>query len=246
MVGSFGRGGGVRMWAVGETDTAEQMTGGRRVLYIVETGGDDEMTAALRACGSEVDVRPDVYRGLAFLGAAGGRSPVGVVVCVDVLAVDANAFFRLAGEMTGGAPVLAYSRRGAGRRIRDAMLAGATGVVEATRASLSAGLRFDDARTAANESRRTPPVGRAGGGGGPERRRDAVPAGCPSDDEDGGCVTEGVTGPVVDSDADGLPDGSAPGPGRIDDGALLTEEEIELLLSGCENAAGFGERKDIG
>ncbi len=123
-----------------ESDLSRAGFDGCRVVYVGSAGVSDALERALELTGVSVDRQADVYRGLAHLaGVADGSSSslAGVVVCVDGLGFAGYEFFGLARGLVGQVPVVAYSRSGSRRRLRDARLAGATGVVEATVDSLS-------------------------------------------------------------------------------------------------------------
>ncbi len=198
----------------------------------------------MRECDLDVERRPDVYRGLACIRR--GPDPLvggalrfdAVVVCVDWLARSAYDFFGLMKSATAGLPVLVYSVSGARGKLNEALAGGATAVVEPTARSLAEvwgteWKRSDTRRRTAVFAPEPTAGGHDSNGAPPERRG----VSCDSDELRPATV-DVVSVPVsAGEETSGEHDRQVAGHSCKDDGPLLTQEEIELLVFGVGDPA---------
>ena len=217
---------------IDEAGVSVELSNRARVLHVTETlnGESEALTGALRAAGGEVELCGDVYRALARLARA--EAPFhAVVLNLSWLARDDYEFVSQVVRGAPSVPVFVYGSFVEADRINDALSLGALGKIDARpetiarvlATALTADSAAPDRRPASNAGDAAPPVEVE------ERREVRVPwreaADRPTRTPPG--EEEDQMGSVGDQGAPG----SVPQV-PIEDGPLLSAEEIRLLLYG--------------
>lgn len=217
---------------VDEVSVSAELSNRARVLHVTETlnGESEALTDALRTAGGEVELCGDVYRALAWLGRA--EAPFhAVVLNLNWLARDDYEFVSQVARGAPSVPVFVYGGLVDADRINEALSLGALGKIDARpevvarvvapalRADSAAGGRRpapdggDVAPPAEGEERAGVPVPWREAAHRPSRTR-------PREEED---QTQSVGAQGAAGSVPNVP---------IEDGPLLSAEEIRLLLYG--------------
>ncbi len=213
-----------------ETKVATEPSDRTRVLHITESLDAEcaALTTALQDGGAEVEMCADVYRGLARLGRSAERQFHAVLLNLDRLPREEYGFVSEVVRRDLPVPIFVYGGLTEAERISEALSLGAKAIIEPTPGAIARVL--DEARKGAlSAAHETPP---------PEPGEDAPPAGSRGETEIPFPWREAGERPVRTP-----PDkGAAEAPGMagqtgyaaarvpIEDGPLLSAEEIRLLL----------------
>lgn len=220
---------------------AQRHSNQRIVLHVGVDSPTDTVSVSLRACGLEVESCPDVYRALARLERGDAGRFEAVVVCLDRLARSELEFVALARRALAGASVYVYAVRRSRGWVRQAVELGAARAMDATPEGIRAAFLENGLprETGSIEDSDAESGGRNGpvavpwsvGVDRPQRQP-------PSPDGDG--LGAWPTSSRVDGNSDRV-DLAPAHVSEVDDGPLLTPEEIRWLLDG-EDLGAMSER----